>query len=326
VADRFQARDRLARTISAGAPLDGFGPGLGIRWWRVAAGLCLGLLCGVKWSGLVFAMAFGLATVLWDVGARRAVGTSAWGAVGLLRDGPAAFFQMIPIALAAYLAGWSGWFASSGGYQRQWATQNPSSSWVPDALRSLWHYHASMYDFHVGLQQSHPYQSNPWSWLVLGRPTAFWYQGKAEGITGCGTSDCAQAVVALGNPIIWWGGTISIFVLLAMWAFGRDWRAGAILAGLAAGYLPWFNYQERTIYSFYAVAFVPFVVLALTYVLGLVLGPPQAPPDRRLVGAVLAGVLVLLAVACFAWFYPVYVAEVIPRLEWSDRMWLPSWI
>ena len=42
-----------------------------------------------------------------------------------------------------------------------------------------------------------------------------------------------------------------------MWALRRDWRAGAILAGLAAGYLPWFDYQNRTIYTFYAVAFVP---------------------------------------------------------------------
>ena len=45
-----------------------------------------------------------------------------------------------------------------------------------------------------------------------------------------------------------------------------------ILAGIAAGYLPWFNYQSRTIYTFYAVAFVPYVVLAVTYVLGLVIG------------------------------------------------------
>ena len=326
VNDRFAARDRLARRIAEGAPVEKFGPGLGVRWWRVAAGLCLGLTCGVKWSGIWFVPAFGLMTVLWDVGARRTVGTRGWLGVGLLRDGLSAFVQIIPITLAAYLAGWTGWFLSSGGYQRQWATQHPSSSWVPDALRSLWAYHEAMYRFHITLETPHAYQSNPWSWLVLGRPTAFWYQGKAEGVRGCGTSDCARAIVALGNPVIWWGGTMAIFVLVAAWLFMRDWRAGAILAGLAAGYLPWFNYQQRTIFSFYAVAFVPFVVLALTYVLALGLGPPDASPSRRLVGAGAAGLVVVFAVACFAWFYPVWTAEVISRLGWSDRMWLRSWI
>jgi dolichyl-phosphate-mannose--protein O-mannosyl transferase len=328
VLDRFQARDRLARRLADGAERDRFGPGLGIRWWRVAAGVCLGLLCGVKWSGLFFVAVFGLATVLWDVGARRAVGTRGWLGVGLVRDGSAAALQMLPAAVAAYLAGWAGWFASSGGYLRLWAVQNPSGSvgWVPGPLRSLWHYHSAMYDFHVGLDKPHPYQSNPWSWAVLGRPTAFWYEGASEGVTGCGVKECAQAVLAVGNPVIWWGGTIAVVVLVGAWALERDWRAGAVLAGLAAGYLPWFLYQDRTIYSFYAVAFVPWIVLALTYVLGRMLGRPDASPDRRLLGALFAGFVVVLALACFAWFYPVYVAEVIPRVEWSDRMWLPSWI
>ncbi len=73
-------------------------------------------------------------------------------------------------------------------------------------------------------------------------------------------------------------------------------------------------------------AFVPFVVLALTYVLGLVLGPQDAPERRRLVGTVAAGTVVVLAVALFAWFYPVYAAPVITEKQWQNRMWLRSWI
>ena len=40
--------------------------------------------------------------------------------------------------------------------------------------------------------------------------------------------------------------------VLFRWALGRDWRAGAILAGYAGGYLPWFLVGDRTIYQFYA--------------------------------------------------------------------------
>ena len=70
-------------------------------------------------------------------------------------------------------------------------------------------------------------------------------------------------------------------VLVYLWAGRRDWRAGAILAGVAAGYLPWFPFAFRTIFSFYAVAFVPFLVLAVTMCLGLVIGGEDASQRRR---------------------------------------------
>ena len=111
-----------------------------------------------------------------------------------------------------------------------------------------------------------------------------------------------------------------------MWALRRDWRAGAILAGFVGGYLPWFNYQHRTIFSFYEVAFVPFVALAVTYVLGLGIGGPKASPRRRKIGLLVAGIFVITTVACFAFFYPIYTAQVIPQPQWQMRMWLPSWI
>ena len=101
---------------------------------------------------------------------------------------------------------------------------------------------------------------------------------------------------------------------------------GAILAGFVAGYLPWFQYQQRTIFSFYAVAFVPFCVLAVTYVLGLMLGKQDASPGRRLAGAAAAGFVVVLAAVMFAWFYPIWTAPIITKSQWQDRMWLPSWI
>jgi dolichyl-phosphate-mannose--protein O-mannosyl transferase len=340
--DRDQARARLAVRHAAldrardpgrgGANdrfLTRFGPGLGIRWWRVAAGVCLGLCTGTKWSGLFFAAAFGTASVLWDVAARRASGSRHWLVTGLVRDGASGLLHIVPVAFTVYLASWTGWFQSTDGYNRHWADTHPPTGLarlVPDAVRSLADYHRQMWGFNTTLHTPHDYQSHPFAWLVLGRPTAFDYRSYKQGENGCTVSECAAAVVDLGNPVIWWGGTIAIAVLVVVWLLGRDWRAGAVLAGLAGGYLPWFVFAERTIYTFYAVAFVPYVVLALTLVLGLVLGRPDARPDRRLTGAACAGAVVLLAVVTFAWFYPVLSDTLIPHSSWVDRMWLPSWI
>lgn len=343
ILDRDHARERLAarvaarvagRTADADRLRDRYGPGLGVRWWRLAAGVCLGLCIGTKWSGLFFAAAFGLASVLWDVAARRASGSRHWLVTGLVRDGASGALHILPVAALTYLGSWVGWLTSTDGYNRTWADDHPASGLgrlVPDAVRALADYHRQMWGFNVNLQTPHDYQSHPWSWIVAGRPTAFDYRDYAEGASAlgqgpCEVDKCVTAITDLGNPIIWWGGTVAIIVLVGVWLLGRDWRAGAVLAGLAGGWLPWFLYAERTIYTFYAVAFVPYVVLGLTMVLGMVLGRPGASSDRRLTGAALAGGYVLLAVVCFAFFYPVLSDTLIPHSAWVDRMWLPSWI
>jgi dolichyl-phosphate-mannose-protein mannosyltransferase len=301
---------------------------LGVRWWRVAAAVCLGLCVGTKWSGLFFALVFGLMMVFWDAAARRAVGARHWFA-GATLWGAASGLLMALITLGVYLASWTGWFLSKDAYDRQWAGDHPAGphwGWVPGSLRGLWFYHTQMYDFNVNLSSGHPYASNPWSWIVMGRPTAFFYEAPKLGQKGCKVAQCSQAVTALGNPVIWWGATLAIAVLLFQWALRRDWRAGAILAGLVGGYVPWFHFQGRTIFNFYSIAFTPWVVLALVYALGMLIGPPGAPPLRRKRGTYAAGAVVLAAVLAFWFFLPIYSAQIIPQTSWSDRMWLQSWI
>jgi dolichyl-phosphate-mannose--protein O-mannosyl transferase len=117
-----------------------------------------------------------------------------------------------------------------------------------------------------------------------------------------------------------------VFVLLFMWALRRDWRAGAILAGFMGGYAPWFLLGDRTIYSFYAVAFVPYVVLACVYVLGLLIGGPKASPLHRKIGLGITGAFIVLEIVLFAFFWPIYTAQVVPYSFWSAHMWFPSWI
>jgi len=80
-------------------------------------------------------------------------------------------------------------------------------------------------------------------------------------------------------------------------------------------------------FVFYALPALPFLILAVVYVLGSIMGPPglQAGggvPDRRMIGAVVIGLYVLLIAAAFAYFHPIYVGESIPYDSWWDRMLL----
>ncbi len=331
--DREQGRRRLARRLAAVAGGTGgppapahlrFGPWLGLRPWRIAAGICLGLALGTKWSALPYIAAFGLLTVAWDLGARRVAGIRRWASGAVLKDGLQAFASIVPLAALTYLATWSGWFASRDAYDRQWAAANPSAQWdwVPPALRSLAEYHRSAYSFHQGLASDHPYEAHAGLWLILGRPTSFFY----EKPTGCGAEACSQAVTVLGNPLIWWSSALALLILLAVWVRSRDWRAAAVLVGVAAGYLPWFLYPDRTMFYFYAVAFEPFLILALVYCLGLVLGGPSDSLRRRRAGVLLVGAFLAAAVLVSAYFLPIWTADVIPYEQWRQRMWFPRWI
>ena len=309
--------------------LIGAGPLLAWRPWRLAAGVLLGLACGTKWNGVYALAAFGLLTVIWEVGARRAVGVGRPWRVALATDAPVAFVTMVGSAVLTYLASWAGWILTPGGWSRQWAADNPAAgvaALAPDWLRSLWHYHAEMLTFHTGLDADHSYSSHPRGWLLMARPVSFDFESLDRGVEGCEATRCAQEVLALGTPLLWWGGCVALAVCLWAWAMRRDWRAGAVLCGVAATWLPWFAFPDRTIFSFYAVLIAPFLVLAVVYVIGLVLGGPGASPTRRTVGASLAGGYVLLVLLVAAWFYPIHVDAVLPYDEWLRRMWFRSWI
>ncbi len=350
VVDRDHARRRLADALPVDAegvlrPDDRIAKSLRLGWrpWRIAAGVMLGLAFATKWNGLYILAAFGLMTVLWDVGARRTAGAVRPYAAVLRRDLTPAFFATVPVAIVTYVISWTGWIVTDKGYYRDWAATEGKGSrwgWLPDWLRSLWHYETQVYDFHVGLTSGHTYESNPWSWLVLGRPVSYFYEEQ----TGCKESasgKCASEVLAIGTPLLWWAACFALAYVVWRWLFRRDWRAGAIACGVAAGWAPWFFYQERTIFLFYAVVFVPFLCLAVTMMLGAILGPAAGTgaraelgltaddPNgerRRTVGAIAAGVLVLLIIWNFIYFYPLYTGASIPDDLWRDRMWLDTWV
>ncbi len=332
IRDRQSARaalaDAVAELSTSARERMRWGPVIGVRWWRLIAGVSLGLAIGTKWSGLFFLVTFGLMTVLWDLGARRTIGARRWFSAGVFRDGIPAFFAMVPVALVTYLMTWSGWFLTDGGYKRNWASEHAATGWaayVPDSLRSLWSYHEEVMAFHTGLANEHAWSSNPWSWTVQGRPTLFYSEWPTRGEAGCAADECVTYIASLGNLFLWWGGTAGLFVVLFLWLFGRDWRAGAALSGIVAGWLPWFLYQSRTVYSFYAVAFVPWLVLVVVACMALVLGGQQASLRRRRIGALIVLGYTVAAVALFLWYYPVYTAEVIPRDQWKLRLWFDFW-
>jgi dolichyl-phosphate-mannose-protein mannosyltransferase len=331
--DRDTYRRRLLRALEAGwDPLTARRLPRIVPWWGLAAGALFGLACGVKWSGLFFAPFFGALAVWWRIQARRSAGVERPAGSGVLAD---VGWLCLSLVLSGifYLATWTGWFVTDDGYFRHYRAANGlSEPPILGALLNLMHYHHEAYKFHSGLTERHVYQSWPWQWLLLGRPVAFYWSGKGT----CGSSTCASEILLLGTPVLWWSFLPALGALVWFGIARRDWRALAIGTGVAGGMLPWFYYalaDGRTMFSFYALPALPFLVLAVVYVLGAIMTPPGglatggARTDRQLVGMIVASAYVVVVALCFLYFYPVFVGKTIPYEAWQARMWLGGrWI
>ncbi|ALE75052.1 dolichyl-phosphate-mannose--protein mannosyltransferase [Pseudonocardia sp. EC080625-04] len=329
--DRDDVRARMARVIAEGRVGDHpFGPRWGVRWWRLVAGVCLGLACAVKWNGSYYVAAFGVLCVLWDVSLRRRAGVARPWAGTAARDLAPALWALALVPILTYVGSWWAWFGSETGIDRHQVGREIGTggmwSWMPDAVRSLWYYHGQALAFHENLTTSsagrHPWESKPWTWPMGLRPMLYRYSDSA---TGCGESECVSAVMLIGTPALWWP---AIPVLL--WGLWRavtraDWRWIAVLVGYGAGFLPWFLNLDRQMYFFYMMPVVPFLVLGVVLVMGRMLGHAGESERRRRTGRlVVAGWLALILVN-FVWLWPILVGDPITQAHWQAELWLPSW-
>jgi dolichyl-phosphate-mannose--protein O-mannosyl transferase len=273
------------------------------------AGISLGLAAGVKWSGLYYFVAFFLFMVYADYRQAQAMEEPSALRFTLRTSLLKRALQYGVAPLFTYIASWTGWFVTTTGWDRTWSK---------NIVRNFWHYHAEILNFHTNLVDKHAYAANPWSWLVMGRPTSFFYATPK----GCGSSSCSQEILALGTPFLWWSGLIAIAITFGYWIARREWQSGLLLLGLAAGYLPWFTFQKRTMFSFYAVAFEPFLILIICYVITKYLEPEDKQRQRTRVIYGYLGLVVL----CFIYFLPLYLGTELTYSDWLHHMWIPSWI
>ncbi|WP_375423542.1 dolichyl-phosphate-mannose--protein mannosyltransferase [uncultured Friedmanniella sp.] len=340
--DRDWMRSRLADHLESHgwSDLGGrYGPALLVRPWRIAAGLCFGLALGTKWSALYLLAAFALLSLAWDIGARRLAGAG-WRANGaLFRDGWPAFVSLVVLSGLVYVATWAGWLATSGGYDRQWGAEHPGATTVKvlgKPLASLLHYQRDIYGFHTGsfiMTQTHPYKADPGGWLILARPIGIdAVNNIAPGTDGCvGPDNCIRVISGIGTPALWWVAVFALVAAALLWIGGRDWRFGIPVVGVLSAWLPWFHYDARPLFFFYAITLIPFSVMAVSLCLGRILGPPPRAGDphagdRRMVGAIIGGAFVALVAANFAYLYPILTDQLLPHPAWLSRMWFRSWI
>lgn len=213
--------------------------------------------------------------------------------------------QFILLPVMIYIISWSGWIFSTNG----WARNSQSNIFA-----SFFKYHLQILEFHRELREKHSYQASPWNWLILGRPTSFFYESRGN----CGVEKCAQEILALGTPILWWSSIFAIAITFGFFLRDLERSAAIILIGIAGTYLPWFLIQNRTTFYFYAISTLPFLILSLIYSFNKLLQGKNLK--------IFITLFTCLVAINFLYFLPIYLGITIPYSQWLSRMWLASWI
>ena len=177
-----------------------------------------------------------------------------------------------------------------------------------------------MFGYHAGIEATHPFSSPWWSWPLLLKP--LWvYSNNLGGGT-------VSTTVLMGNPAIWWCGTVALVFLAVRFVAGKLWRKGkeggegfVALFILVPFLLQWLPYAliTRILFIYHFVPNVPFLILGLTYWLNIGL-----EKDAKRNKIIVVSFLVLVA-ALFFLFYPVISGYPV-AFEFKESLrWLKGW-
>jgi dolichyl-phosphate-mannose--protein O-mannosyl transferase len=270
------------------------------RPWRLVAGVLVGCAVAVKWSGAYSALGVVLLVVAWEVVQRRGEPPDrpGWGpafAAAFRAEWLRTVVLLGIVPVLVYLATYVG-VAEGALIAAPWR----EGSWFYDVA----HHQLAMARFHAGLEGHHPYESPSWSWFLLKRPVAFWFEG----------GETYRHILALGNPLAWWPALAILGWLGVSWLRDhRDLGTSVVLVGFLSAYLPWLvlGFARSQVFLWYVLPALPFLYAAV----GI-----AAARWRGWGRAVLVGVLAA-AVAGFLFFWPIATGQPLSPDDWRLRMW-----
>jgi dolichyl-phosphate-mannose-protein mannosyltransferase len=180
------------------------------------------------------------------------------------------------------------------------------------------------YDYHAHLTATHPYGSKWYTWPLLLRPVAYYYQD-GLGTDSLTHSPLREEVFNLGNPTIWWASIAALIYCAVVAIRRRTYAAIFIVIAFAAAWLP-FSRVTRVMFLYHMFVSLPLMILAVAYALAdlrgraLRLGAGWARLPT-LPGRHLASAYLVVVVLVFVFFYPLWSALPLSGDSWSQRIW-----
>lgn len=178
-------------------------------------------------------------------------------------------------------------------------------------IETIIHNQEAMFNYHKGVTSEHPYSSTWYQWPIMYRP--IWYY------SGHINDTISEGISAFGNPLVWWTGIPAFCYLVYLMWKQKDKKAGFLVIGYLAQYVPWF-FVTRVIFIYHYFPSVPFVAMMVAYsVYKLV----KKWPKLRIGVWVYA----IAAIGLFLLFYPVLSGQPIDKnFVFQFLRWFDSWV
>jgi dolichyl-phosphate-mannose-protein mannosyltransferase len=300
------------------------------RPWRFAAGLAFGAAVAVKWSGALGMLAAIVISLMWEASRRfgdRGTRGRAFGRA-LAQESFSLVIAFVVIPAIVYVVAYLPWL-----HHFDWKLSEFLDQQLRVARYHLFELKTLAVDPETGaLTPTHYGYSRPWTWLWMKRPLPLTWRDEGPAI---------RDLLAIGNPLVFWGSFWSLPYLAFAWWRKRDWVAGFFLMTVMLQYLPWLLIA-RPQFFFYVAPFTPFLVLGLIYMVRdlsdarLIVREPGGevaidPETGRPAVSVwhpyrpIAWTVVLAGVGLFIWFWPVLTWQLISDERFKLIVWFPGW-
>ena len=169
-------------------------------------------------------------------------------------------------------------------------------------LTIWWGMQKQMWWYHTGLDATHPYTSQWWTWPLLIRPIYLYTSSEIGGYV--------SRIYAMGNPFVFWFGIASVAICAVFSYLERNKKVGLIVFCYLIFFAPWAA-SPRIMFLYHYLPSIPFMAIATGYVL------------RRTPKLIFT--YLFISFLTFVYFYPHWVGLNIPL--WLDKSyyWVSSW-
>ncbi|WP_041391842.1 dolichyl-phosphate-mannose--protein mannosyltransferase [Pleurocapsa sp. PCC 7327] len=286
-----------------------------LRWlYLVLAGIFFGCSAAVKWYGLGFWLGIGAvwasARIVswWQRDRKLSFNQPFWQNLSKFKLWPLlVFLGVIPVVVYCLL----------------WIPH-----WQLDRDRGFWELHQKSWTFHQQLgssSQIHPYCSPWYSWVLMVRPVAYFFEK-----SGNSAQSTVYDVHGMGNPILWWLGTIAMLILVGKIAQQvypiqkkrqREFDFSIplyLLLNYGANWLPWMLVHRCAFLYYYMPASI-FGFLAIAYLVDRWLYS-----DNLWWRAIAINIIFFILMGLAYWL-PIYLGLPLSREAFDHRMWFRSW-
>ncbi len=178
----------------------------------------------------------------------------------------------------------------------------------------------TMFDYHKGVVEPHPYASPWYEWPIDLRPI-FYYQGALL------PPSRGSAIAGFGHPLLFWFGLIAFFTIL--WSFitiffkkknllGENKLLLFPVIGYLSQYLPWVVAPRKITFIYHYFSCIPFLILMIGIIFRYL-------EENNIISRRATRIFLIVFLALFIIYYPLLSGLEVPRFYLNALQLLPRW-